>query len=72
MQEKAEEIVIGGVSYVTLDYASKSSGYDREYLRKLAVAKKIIGTRVGESWVVNLKSIEDYKNGKPQRKPHKD
>lgn len=71
MEKQAEEIIVEGKAYVTLDRASEVTGYEREYLRKMSVAGKIEAVRIGTTRLVNLESIEAHKNEKPQRKPHK-
>jgi hypothetical protein len=62
-----DEITIDGKHYVTLQKASEGTDYDREYLRKLAKAKKINAVQIGSVWMVNIDSITLYRDAKPQR-----
>ena len=62
-----DEITIGEKLYITLERASERTKYDREYLRKLAKAKKIDAVQIGDVWMVHMNSIEAYRGAKPQR-----
>jgi hypothetical protein len=67
-----EEINLNGKEYVILELAARRSNYDREHLRKLAKAGKVDAVQLGETWLINLESVDIYQRAKPQRKPHKD
>ncbi len=63
------EVQQNGKTYVTLDDLEGQTGYDREYLRKLAKAGKVAGIRIGATWLVAPEDLEHYKNGRSNRGP---
>jgi len=42
--------------------ASRISGYELDYIRKLVRAKKILGRKWGQSWQNNRKSLSQFMN----------
>lgn len=60
---------IEGREFWSLDEATRRSGYDYAYLRRLASTGKVDARRIGASWVLAATFIDEYRSVKPQRKP---
>ncbi len=50
-------------SPISLAQAAKLSGYSAEHIRRLCVAGKISGQKIGKSWVVSEADVLRFKNG---------
>jgi len=61
-----------GKTYTYFRLLSEETGYDTEYLRKLAKAAKVDAIRVGSSWMINRASLEEYQAAQKNRHPHAD
>lgn len=46
--------------YMSVKDAAKFSGYNDQYLRRLLVDGTIQGSKIGQVWLVNLKSLKAY------------
>lgn len=53
-------------NWLSVREASKVSGYSVEYIRDLVRIGEIDAVKKGFSWLVNRKSLEDYKEKKTQ------
>ena len=47
-------------NFISVKDAAKYSGYSQQYLRRLLRRKKIIGSKVGQLWVIDIDTLEDY------------
>jgi hypothetical protein len=65
-----DEFSIGGVIYVVLSKLAEQTGYDREYLRRLAKSGKIDAIQVDNSWIINPEDLARYQHGRANRQPH--
>jgi 2,4-dienoyl-CoA reductase-like NADH-dependent reductase (Old Yellow Enzyme family) len=59
-----------GKTYVDLASLASDSGYDYEYLRKIAKAGKVDSIKIGASWMMNPEDLERYKSARKNRGPH--
>jgi len=66
-----DEIQRDGKTYTTLTALAARTGYDREYLRKLAKSAKVDAIQIGSAWLINAESLGDYQESRSNRKPHK-
>jgi excisionase family DNA binding protein len=48
------------VNYISVQAATEISGYNAQYLRRLLRAGKLEGVKVGQVWLVNLDSLQEY------------
>ena len=48
------------VNHISVQAATEISGYNAQYLRRLLRAGKLIGVKVGQVWLVNLDSLQEY------------
>ncbi len=64
------EIQHDGKTYVTLDALEQRTGYDREYLRKMAKSGKVDALRLGSAWLINPQDLERYRSERKSRGPH--
>jgi hypothetical protein len=64
-------------TYIPVKVASKLSGYNPQYLRRLLRQEKLWGIKVGQLWLIEVPSLENYlslwtqlqdKRGGPQTK----
>lgn len=67
-----DEIEKDGKVYVYYRLLSTQTGYEAEYLRKLAKAAKVDATQVGSAWMINRESLETYQQAQKNRHPHAD
>ncbi len=56
-------------SPISLAQAAKLSGYSAEHIRRLCVAGKISGQKIGKSWVVSEADVLRFKNGHAAEAP---
>lgn len=59
-----------GKTYLSLDDLAARTGYDREYLRKLAKSGKVDAFQVGATTLMNPDDLERYRHGRSSRGPH--
>jgi hypothetical protein len=45
---------------VSVKDASKLSGYSKQYLRRLIRERRLQGLKIGQVWLVGIKSLEYY------------
>lgn len=67
-----DEIEREGKKYVSLTKLAENSGYDREYLRKLAKSGKVDAIQIEHAWLVNPNDLKRYQAGRGNRQPHID
>jgi hypothetical protein len=48
------------VNHISVQAATEISGYNAQYLRRLLRAGKLDGRKVGQIWLVNLTSLQEY------------
>jgi hypothetical protein len=48
------------VNHISVQAATAISGYNVQYLRRLLRAGKLDGVKVGQVWLVNLDSLQEY------------
>ena len=48
------------VNHITVQAATEISGYNAQYLKRLLRAGKLNGVKVGQVWLVNLDSLQEY------------
>ena len=48
------------VNHISVQAATEISGYNVQYLRRLLRAGKLDGVKVGQVWLVNLDSLQEY------------
>ena len=48
------------VNHISVQAATEISGYNAQYLRRLLRAGKLDGVKVGQVWLVNLDSLQEY------------
>lgn len=65
----SDEVVIGGISYISSKRASVLSGYAQDYIGQLARAGLIDAQRIGGLWYVSLESLQKYQERKDAEKP---
>lgn len=65
------EIDHGGKHYVFFHKLAADTGYDREYLRKLAKNGKVDAIQLGESWFIEANALEGYQGERGNRGPHR-
>lgn len=46
--------------YITIAAASKLTGYNKQYLRRLLRNGKLDGVRVGQAWLIRFDGLSDY------------
>ncbi len=49
-------------NYMSVQMAASYSGYSQQYLRRLLRLGKLAGLKIGQIWLVDLKSLEIYLN----------
>jgi len=47
-------------THISVLAATKTSGYNAQYLRRLLRNEKLQGTKIGQLWLIRMKSLEDY------------
>jgi len=47
-------------NHITIQMAAEISGYNAQYLRRLLRAGKLHGVRVGQVWLIDLASLQEY------------
>jgi len=47
-------------THISVLAATKATGYNAQYLRRLLRKNKLQGEKVGQLWLIRLKSLEDY------------
>jgi len=45
---------------ITVEAATRVSGYNPQYLRRLLRAAKLHGVKIGQVWLIQLSSLESY------------
>jgi hypothetical protein len=48
------------VNHISVQSATEISGYNAQYLRRLLRAGKLDGVKIGQVWLVNLGSLQEY------------
>jgi len=48
------------VNHISIQAATEVSGYNAQYLRWLLRAGKLHGVRVGQVWLIDLASLQEY------------
>ena len=48
------------VNHVSVEVATEISGYNAQYLRRLLRVEKLDGIKVGQVWLINLASLQNY------------
>ena len=48
------------VNHVSVEAATEISGYNAQYLRRLLRTGKLDGVKVGQVWLVDLDSLQEY------------
>lgn len=48
------------VNHISVQVATEITGYNAQYLRRLLRAGKLDGVKVGQVWLVNLDSLQEY------------
>jgi hypothetical protein len=48
------------VNHISVQAATEISGYNAQYLRRLLRAGKLDGVKVGQVWLVDLDSLQEY------------
>ena len=48
------------VNHISVQAATEVSGYNAQYLRRLLRTGKLDGRKVGQVWLVNLDSFQEY------------
>lgn len=66
-----DEITTNGKIYTDLGVVAGRTGYDREYLRKLAKRGAVDAVQAGETWFIDQEDLQRYRDERPQRKPHR-
>jgi len=46
--------------HISVVAATKITGYNAQYLRRLLRSEKLQGTKIGQLWLIKLKSLEGY------------
>ncbi len=46
--------------YISIQTATKATGYNIQYLRRLLRAGKITGIKIGQVWLMEFDSLEAY------------
>lgn len=65
----AEEIAIGGKTYISSRRASQQSSYAQDYIGQLARSGQIDAHRVGTLWYVSMDSLLSHKNRPEEKRP---
>lgn len=47
-------------NHISVQAAAEFTGYNIQYLRRLLRAGKLVGTKVGQVWLIKLSSLEAY------------
>jgi len=47
-------------THISVSAATKITEYNAQYLRRLLRSEKLQGTKIGQVWLIKLKSLEDY------------
>jgi len=47
-------------TYVSVKDACKISGYKQQYLRRLLRQKKLLRRKIGQVWLIEVSSLENY------------
>ena len=48
------------VNHISVQAATEITGYNAQYIRRLLRAGKLDGVKVGQVWLVNLDSLQEY------------
>ena len=48
------------VNHISVQAATEISGYNAQYLRRLLRAGRLDGRKIGQIWLVNLSSLQEY------------
>jgi hypothetical protein len=46
--------------HLTVQAAAECSGYSIQYLRRLLRSESLIGTKIGQVWLIDLNAFENY------------
>src|SRR3989344_6165650 len=65
----SDELLVGGVQYISSKRASDSTGYAQDYIGQLARRRNIDARRVGGLWYVRAASLQEYKQHADTYKP---
>lgn len=63
-----DELEISGKRYISSRRAAKEHKYHSDYIGQLIRAKKVVGTKVGRAWYVEIESLAAYFNKELQSK----
>lgn len=55
-------------NFITTKYAGELSGYTSDYLARLARSGKIVGKRIGHSWLIDKESLARFLDEQGDRK----
>ena len=55
-----QKLSINGKEYVPISHLVASSTYTSDYIRRLAVDEKILGTQVGRIWFIEPESFKTF------------
>ena len=47
-------------NHISVSSATKITGYNAQYLRRLLRNKKMEGIKIGQVWLIKLKSLQEY------------
>ena len=47
-------------NHITVQVAAEITGYNVQYLRRLLRAGKLESVKIGQIWLINLASLQDY------------
>lgn len=47
-------------NYITVEAASRQTGYNIQYLRRLLRVGRLEGVKIGPVWLIKLNSLENY------------
>jgi len=47
-------------THISVSAATKTTGYNAQYLRRLLRNEKLQGTKIGQIWLIKLKSLDDF------------
>lgn len=65
---RMDELEISGKRYISSRRAAKEHKYHSDYIGQLIRAKKVVGTKVGRAWYVEIESLAAYFNKELQSK----
>jgi hypothetical protein len=64
-----DELEISGKRYISTRRAAKEYGYHSDYIGQLIRGKKLVASKVGRSWYVELESLAQYFGGEGVKIP---